>query len=174
MGLLAPILMLYVTALLHYHIVIGSNINALKPKGQDELTSKTKLHVLYSFLNRRCKNMVWPKCKSNQGLPQHLSLAVITLMLCGDISINPGPTTVKYPCQICGKAVKWKQMVIACDNCTNWYHTDCIKMNSKIYEALANTSLQWICCQCGLPNFSSSLFEEMIPTSLNSFSLLSY
>jgi len=46
-------------------------------------------------------------------------------------------------------------------------------MNSMVYVALSNTSLQWICCQCELPNFSPCLFEETIPISFNNYSLLS-
>ena len=42
----------------------------------------------------------------------------------------------------------------------------------KVYEALAYSSLEWVCCQCGQPNYSSSLFEATIPESSNSFSIL--
>ena len=33
-------------------------------------------------------------------------------------------------------------------------------MNTIVYKALENSSCSWICCQCGLPNFSSSLFDS--------------
>jgi len=46
-------------------------------------------------------------------------------------------------------------------------------MPSAVFEALADNSASWICCNCGLPNFSSSLFNSfMVPTS-NSFGSLS-
>ena len=59
------------------------------------------------------------------------------------------------------------QKAIACDSCEGWYHTDCIDMNSKIYNALAKPDVSWTCCQCGLPNFSSSFFESHDLTASN-------
>ena len=32
-------------------------------------------------------------------------------------------------------------------------------MNDLIYDALANSSCLWICCDCGLPSFATSLFD---------------
>ena len=46
-------------------------------------------------------------------------------------------------------------------------------MSTNIYEVLANTSLEWICCQCGLANFSSSIFSETISESANFYDVLS-
>ena len=44
-------------------------------------------------------------------------------------------------------------------------------MNSQVYDALANSSEDWICLSCGLPNFNSSLFEESLhPDSLDTLS----
>ena len=98
-------------------------------------------------------------------------MAILTLS--GDVELNPGPYTPKYPCMICAKAVKWKQKAIQCDNCEGWYHTDCANMNSCVYEALANADISWICCQCGMPNFSSNLFASTLDmTTTNSFSSL--
>ena len=34
------------------------------------------------------------------------------------------------------------------------------KMNTAVFEALANSSISWICCNCGFPNYSSSLFHS--------------
>ena len=42
-------------------------------------------------------------------------------------------------------------------------------MNSQNFSALKNIS--WYCCHCGLPNFSSELFQESISVS-NSYSSL--
>lgn len=94
-------------------------------------------------------------------------------MLCGDININPGPSKVKYPFQVCDKAVKRKTRASACDNCSKWYHVDCLRMNSNVHEAQTNTSLEWICCHFGFPNLSSSLFAETFAEFSNSYSILS-
>ena len=93
------------------------------------------------------------------------------LFLCGDIQLNPGPC--KFPCGICGKPVKVNQKGIQCDFCDIWHHKKCLNMDNIIYEALANTSCVWECCSCGLPNFSSSLFDSLQNLShANQFSSL--
>ena len=65
----------------------------------------------------------------------------------------------------------WKQRGVACDDCQQWYHSDCMQMSTPVYEALNNVS--WHCDRCGMPNFSTSLFEFFILDSTeNSFSVL--
>ena len=82
------------------------------------------------------------------------------LSLAGDIESNPGP--VKYPCQICEKAVRKNQKGVACDSCDQWYHTKCMGMGSAIYRAISdNPSISWECVTCGMPNFTSSFFSSM-------------
>lgn len=78
------------------------------------------------------------------------------LLLCGDISLNPGPS-VKHRCAVCDKPVKSNQKAIQCDYCDRWHHA---MIGSLVYDALANTSCMWICCDCGLPSFSRSLFDS--------------
>ena len=81
------------------------------------------------------------------------------LFLCGDVSLNPGPG-VKHPCAVCAKPVKSNQKAIQCDYCDRWHHARCCNINNLVYDALANSSCMWICCDCGLPSFSSSLFDS--------------
>ena len=102
-----------------------------------------------------------------------LSQSFISLSIAaqsGDIHPNPGPRT-KYPCGVCSRACKWNQNCIVCDNCETWLHKQCIGMSSTVFNQLANSSCTWICNSCGLPQFSSSLFESSISTS-NSFETL--
>ena len=68
----------------------------------------------------------------------------------------------KFPCQICEKACKWGQQAVACDECESWHHKQCLNMNTIVYQNLVDTSNPWICCNCGLPNFASSLFDTSI------------
>ena len=100
---------------------------------------------------------------------------LILLLLSGNVELNPGPRTPKFPCGVCHKACTWKQQAVACDECDVWYHKDCLTMNTKIYNNLNNVS--WYCCACGLPNFSSGLFNSTTfnlgDYSLNSFYPLS-
>lgn len=48
------------------------------------------------------------------------------LLVCGDISSNPGPKGIKvppkYPCGECDKAVRNNQDAILCSTCFNWFH----------------------------------------------------
>ena len=87
-----------------------------------------------------------------------------------DIELNPGP--VKYPCQICHKAVKRTTPGVCCDNCDQLYHQDCMRMNFAVYASLVNAKISWHCVQCGMPNFSTSLFETTNYEDANSFTLL--
>ena len=99
----------------------------------------------------------------------------ILLLLSGNIELNPGPRTPKFPCGVCRKACTWKQQAVACDECDTWYHKQCLTMDTQIYNNLNNVS--WYCCACGLPNFSSGLFNSttfnLADYSLNSFYPLS-
>ena len=65
-----------------------------------------------------CTPMVGPKWNVT-------SLRVLTsfLLCCGDIQPNPGP--IKYPCQVCDKAVRSNQHGIECSNCEKWCHRVC-------------------------------------------------
>ena len=49
-----------------------------------------------------------------------------------------------------------------------------MSMSLEVYKGLSNSYTSWICCQCGLPNFSSSLFESSSSlTCTNNYSPLS-
>ena len=52
--------------------------------------------------------------------------AIMLLMLCGDVSSNPGPRQWKYPCGSCAKPVMRNQEGIQCDLCESWYHLNCL------------------------------------------------
>ena len=113
------------------------------------------------------------------SLPRHrtsqlLYLSSLLLCLASDIEVNPGPYTPKCPCNICQKAAKWGQQAIQCDGCDLWYHKSCLTMSTAEYDALTNTSVTWICCNCDLPNFERSLFSQSNIETRNSFSQLTY
>ena len=61
------------------------------------------------------------------------------------------------------------QKSVACDNCSDWYHTSCMHINSYHYNVLQKSNISWICNNCGIPNFSSSIFESAEVTTSNSF-----
>ncbi|KAJ8019402.1 hypothetical protein HOLleu_42043 [Holothuria leucospilota] len=98
----------------------------------------------------------------------------LLLLTAGDVNPNPGPKYVpKYPCKVCNKAAKWGQYCIECEQCGSWFHALCTGLSREMYSVLArHPSYTWICCDCGLPNFGSSLFKADIKT-YNSFDPLS-
>ena len=84
---------------------------------------------------------------------------------------NPGPRPCKYPCGYCSKAVKWTTPGICCDTCDIWYHQECLGMKDCVYLGLTNVS--WECIRCGMPNFSSALFDTLLFETSNQFDPLS-
>lgn len=92
-------------------------------------------------------------------------LFLILLLLCGDISTNPGPTW-KFPRGICGKPVKTNLRGILCDLCDTGIHSRCIDLVDSEYNRLANSSCSWIC-----PNRDSLNFTTNLPVTgtLDSF-----
>ena len=51
---------------------------------------------------------------------------------------------------------------IACDDYSTWFHVDCLNMRSAVYNPLTNKSADWKCATCGLPNFSSTVFNTTL------------
>ena len=134
------------------------------------LTSKN-----YHFNSKSKFSIFDQKFPSKSSNISNFTYLSIILLLSGNIELNPGPRTPRYPCGVCHKACTWKQKAVACDQCDIWYHKDCMLMNSNVYSNLKNVS--WYCFRCGLPNFSSALFDSttfnLADYSLNSFYPLS-
>lgn len=126
-----------------------------------------------SLFHCRTSNSNRPKILNRLILDNKLSIFLLAL-LAGDLEVNPGPRKVKYPCQICHKAVKWGQKGIECEQCCEWLHASCLEMNDQIYNALSeHPSYVWTCCNCGIPNFSTTFFESLLDfDSSNSFCIL--
>jgi hypothetical protein len=98
-----------------------------------------------------------------------LYLCCILRLQAFDIDLIPVPNTTTFPCNICGNEVDRNQKTVACDNYSDWYHTSCMHINSYHYNVLQKSNISGICNNCGIPNFSSSIFESTEVTTLNSF-----
>ena len=121
----------------------------------------------------RCQNLVFMAIM-HQTYPRReqpslargsrLSSVAFFLTLSGDVHLNHGPSTPrwKYPCGICAKPVKRNQKGICCDFCNRWFHTCCCAVDDHTYDILSISSCSWICCDCGLPNFSDSFFDSSV------------
>ena len=69
------------------------------------------------------------------GTNHHLLyIYVLLLMRSSDCESNPGPRTPKYACQVWSKACRWGQRAMACDNCDLWYHTNCLGVQTPVFE----------------------------------------
>ena len=92
--------------------------------------------------------------KALEGLHMlNTSLCASLILLCGDVSLNPGP--VKDPCFLCNNGCRSNQKAVQCDDCDNSYHVKCISMkNCENFDLVSDTSANWICtkCICSLPS----------------------
>lgn len=80
---------------------------------------------------------------------------VLTLLLSGDLELNPGPT--KDPCGICSKCIRVNQKCIACDTCNTWFHITCINMDlSTFNQHTRDQSLPFHCVNCTVPHATQS------------------
>eukprot|EP00795_Rhopilema_esculentum_P001948 gene1948-17486_t len=146
MDYLAPLTVVLIAMLMQ-------NISTREPKGifcnsccEDmdnihlarKLPIKTVTALVHILKGRKHGAMFGPKSVSRINRKFFL----LILLLSGDVNINAGSKQVKYPCQICKRAVKLNDKAISCDNCDGWYHVHCMLMSTEIYDSLANTSLE--------------------------------
>ena len=79
------------------------------------------------------------------------SCFLMLLLLCGNVSVNPGPPVAAYQCGICICEVKDSDAAICCDCCDTWIHVSCDpKVTLTDYQfMLSNPSDDsWICSNC--------------------------
>ena len=136
----------------------------------------SKIDTTYSVSETITSVYTWIAHRKRNRLTRHQLLTInnaplhqrLSLLLISGIEPNPGPRTPRFPCTICKRACKTNQMSLACDNCDNWTHKDCVNMTTSSYIRLGNCVDQWYCPQCKSIN-NSGVYE--IPTQLDSPSI---
>lgn len=79
-----------------------------------------------------------------------LAYFAVLLLLCGDVSQNPGPS-VALPCGVCSLEVSDGDAAVCCDNCDHWIHVSCdTSLSMDEYNVMvSNPSTEpWFCCSC--------------------------
>ena len=91
-----------------------------------------------------------------------LYLSQLLILRSSDTELNPGPRAVKFPCGVCSKGCFWRQRAICCDSYEIWYHAKCLGMKDEVYEPYTRSDETFTCFNCGIPNFSSGLFDTVL------------
>ena len=91
-----------------------------------------------------------------------------SLVLSGDIETNPEPKPLKFSCWHCNKACcdyQGAMSSILCKSCNTWYHEVCVNIDTSLLSVLERSSCPWEYSNCGLPNYSATLFDFVILNS---------
>ena len=82
---------------------------------------------------RLCRAILYPLIPIYKNYECELCYLTIVLLLGFDVETNPGPRKIVYSCMICGKAAKWGQRAIECEECQEWFHAGCMDMPYMLY-----------------------------------------
>ena len=101
--------------------------------------------------------------KEKTELFARLNRETNSLLTCGDISSQPGPTPdssaarkprrVAFPCSVCAKGVTKASKAISCDTCDRWTHircTPCISAARYDRSVATGEELHFECDACTL------------------------
>ena len=122
-------------------------------------------------LKQRCMAHINPSSNSSYCM-------LLFILVSGDVHPHPGPALGhgQFPCGFCEIKCTWDVSngggAVCCDDCSMWYHRDCLEMSSATYERLGDNSQSWRCVRCSSHTVKSFTFHEYnVPTS-NTFSIL--
>ena len=93
---------------------------------------------------------------------ENLAYFAALLLLCGDISQNPGPS-IDFPCRVCALGVSDSDAAVCCDYCDCWVHVSCDpSLSMEDYcDMVSNPSTDpWFCFYC-----KESLVEHVSESS---------
>ena len=79
-----------------------------------------------------------------------LAYLAALLLLCGDVSQNPGPPEI-FSCGVCALEVSNSDAAVCCDYCDHWFHVSCDPLLSidNYNDMVSNPSTEpWFCFYC--------------------------
>ena len=93
--------------------------------------------------------------------------SLITLILSGDVNVNPGPIPV---CVACDKGVRKNSKAIECDLCAGWTHLKCTnEITTENYEN--NAAIPFICNSCSTKLLPGYFDDDPVDEGVNDQSL---
>ena len=109
----------------------------------------------------------------------HRTVFNLALILSGDVQLNPGPseanTSACDDCGYCETTVGWEHSrAICCDNCSIWYHSQCLNVSAGRLELLCQPSVSWICVKCDAQNLNNFTYHSFMFETDNRFSILNH
>lgn len=139
-----------------YHVNPNSTISSP--------TDNTELKI-YDHI--KMTGIIASQLKINKSRPVSKYIFLILLANAFDTETNPGPMSPKWPCGTCNKAVTWKHKAICCDSCEIWFHIKCQHIQTNVFRFMDASNVSWECLQCGMPNFSTALFNSTYTIETN-------
>ena len=137
--------------------------------GQSSPAAVTYATVKGPHLLLRVTHISGDRANATLSLPciagSSVSTLLITLALSGDVHPHPGPALGEgiYPCGFCDLKCTWSDDnshggAVCCDDCSMWYHRNCIDMRKSEYENL--NSVSWHCIRCKHDTINSFTFHD--------------
>lgn len=88
----------------------------------------------------------------------YLTWIVLIILPAGDVELNPGPQLSNHTYS--SQNFSEKRPTTHCHSCNLWTHKKCLHMSYTLFKTLASSSSNWMCSNCGIPNFTSSFFKS--------------
>ena len=122
-------------------------------------------------MKQRCMTHINPSINGSKCL-------LLFILVSGDIHPHPGPALGhgQFPCGFCEIRCTWDVSngggAVCCDDCSMWYHRDCLEMSTATYERLGDNSQSWRCLRCDHHTVQSFTFHGYNVSTSNHFSIL--
>ena len=126
---------------------------------------KPTRHYYSTWASKLFSSTAWLISTANLFRQKCIDFARNSIYLAGDVELNPGPRPPRFPCGSCQKACssyRGAKASILCDSCETWFHSDCVGLSDAALNTLGRSDLPRECYHCGIPNFSSGIFDSTI------------